>query len=125
MTSEKHDLEQATDEQSQARADRRIPWPENPSGFVISQQQLEDFIGNLTLYQAQATAKRFVAVAEAAGQIAKGQQVDLNFRLIRFIASGDKSEGYQQVMKLMLKAIDQGEEGIKAVRSTAMHVMDL
>ena len=87
-------------------------------------RHIEDFIGNQTLYQAQATAKRFVAVAEAAGQIAKGQQVDLNFRLIRFIASEDKSEGYQQVMKLMLKAIDQGEEGITAVRSTAMHVMD-
>ena len=124
MKTDKDDLDQATDEQSQAIADRRIPWPENPRGFVVSQQQLEDFIGNQTLYQAQATAKRFVVVAEAAGQIAKGQQVDLNFRLIRFIASEDTSEGYQQVMKLMLKAIDQGEEGITAVRSTAMHVMD-
>jgi hypothetical protein len=124
MKTEHDDLEQATDEQSQAMADRRIPWPENPRGFVVGQQSLEDFLGNQTLYQAQATAKRFVAVAEAAGQIAKGQQVDLNFRLIHFIASEDKSEGYQQVMKLMLKAIDQGEEGITAVRSTAMHVMD-
>ena len=124
MTTKNNDLEQATDEQSQAIADRQIAWPDNPRGFVVSQQQLEDLIGNLTLYQAQATAKRFVVVAETARQIAKGQQVDLNFRLIHFIASEDKSEGYQQVMKLMLKAIDQGEEGITAARSTAMHVMD-
>ena len=124
MAAYKHDLDQVSDEQTLALADRQIAWPDNPRGFVVSQQQLEDFIGNLTLYQAQATAKRFVVVAEAAGQIAKGQQVDLNFRLIHFIASEDKSEGYQQVMKLMLKAIDQGEEGITAVRSTAMHVMD-
>ena len=124
MKPEHDDLEQATDEQSQAIADRRIPWPENTRGFVVGQQALEVFLGNQTLYQAQATAKRFVAVAEAAGQIAKGQQVDLNFRLIRFVASEDKSEGYQQVMKLMLKAIDQGKEGITAVRNTAMHVMD-
>ena len=124
MAAYKHDLDQVSDEQTLALADRQIAWPENPRGFVVSQQQLEDFLGNQTLYQAQATAKRFVAVAEAAGQIAKGQQIDLNFRLIRFIASEDKSEGYQQVMKLMLKAIDQGEEGITAVRSTAMHVMD-
>ena len=124
MAAYKHDLDQVSDEQTRALADRQIAWPDNPRGFVVSQQQLEDFIGNLTLYQAQATAKRFVVVAEAAGQIAKEQQVDLNFRLIRFIASEDKSEGYQQVMKLMLKAIDQGEEGITAVRSTAMHVMD-
>ena len=124
MAAYKHDLDQVSDEQTLALADRQIAWPDNPRGFVVSQQQLEDFIGNQTLYQAQATAKRFVAVAEAAGQIAKGQQVDLNFRLIHFIASEDTSEGYQQVMKLMLKAIDQGEEGITAVRSTAMHVMD-
>ena len=124
MAAYKHDLDQVSDEQTLALADRQIAWPDNPRGFVVSQQQLEDFIGNLTLYQAQATAKRFVVVAEAAGQIAKGQQVDLNFRLIRFIASEDKSEGYQQVMKLMLKAIDQGKEGITAARSTAMHVMD-
>ena len=124
MAAYKHDLDQVSDEQTLALADRQIAWPDNPRGFVVSQQQLEDFIGNQTLYQAQATAKRLVIVAEAAGQIAKGQQVDLNFRLIRFIASEDKSEGYQQVMKLMLKAIDQGEEGITAVRSTAMHVMD-
>ena len=124
MAAYKHDLDQVSDEQTLALADRQIAWPDNPRGFVVNQQQLEDFIGNLTLYQAQATAKRFVVVAEAARQIAKGQQLDLNFRLIRFIASEDKSEGYQQVMKLMLKAIDQGEEGITAVRSTAMHVMD-
>lgn len=104
--------------------DRTIPWPENIHGFVVTKQELEDFIGNQTLRQAQATAKRFVAVAEAARQIAKGEQVDLNLRLIRFIASEDKSEGYQQMIKLMLRAIDQGEEGINAVRSTATHVMD-
>src|ERR1044072_3996914 len=119
MKPDKKDLEQATDEQSQAIADRLIPWPENPRGFVVSQQQLEDFIGHQTLYQAQVTGKRFVDIAEAALQIAKGQQVDLTFRLIHFIASEDKTEGYQQVMKLMLKAIDQGEEGITAVRRTA------
>ena len=104
--------------------DRRIPWPENASGFVVTKQQLEDFIGNQTLYQAQATAKRFVIVAEAARQIAVGEQLDLNWQLIRFVASEDKGEGYQRVIGAMIRAIDQGEKGVTAVRSTAMHVMD-
>ena len=124
MTSEKHDLEQVTDEQSQAIADRRIPWPENPSGFVVGQQALEDFLGNQTLYQAQATAKRIVVLAQAARQIAEGEQLDLNWQLIRYVASEDKSEGYQRVIGAMIRAIEQGKEGIEAVRSTAMHVMD-
>ena len=105
-------------------ADRSIPWPDNIDGFVVTKQQIEDFIGNLTLYQAQATAKRFVIVAEAARQIAIGEQLDMNWQLIRFVASEDKSEGYQRVIGAMIRAIDRGEEGIMAVRSTAMHVMD-
>ena len=104
--------------------DRSVPWPENPGGFVVSQKELEDFIGNQTLYQAQATAKRFVVIAEAARHIATGEQVDLNLRLIRFVAGEDKSADGQQVMKALLRAIDRGEEGIKAVSLTALHVMD-
>ncbi len=105
-------------------ADRSIPWPENIDGFVVTKQHLEDFIGNQTLYQAQTTAKRIVILAEAARQIAVGEQLDMNWQLIRFIASEDKSEGYQRVIGAMIRAIEQGEEGITAVRSTAMHIMD-
>ena len=104
--------------------DRRIPWPENVSGFVVAKQQLEDFIGNQTLYQAQATAKRLIVIADAARQIARGENKELNWRLIRHIASEDDGAEYQLLMKAMLSAIAQGEEGIKAVRSTTMHLLD-
>ena len=40
MKTDKDDLDQATDEQSQAMANRQIAWPDNPRGFVVSQQQL-------------------------------------------------------------------------------------
>ena len=122
MKTDKNDLDQATDEQT--LTDKRVPWPENTCGFVVSQQDLEDFIGNQTLRQAQATAKRFVVVASAAYHIGIGEEVDWNWQLIRFVASEDESAGYQRLMRLMLRAIKQGEEGINAVRSTAMHVMD-
>ncbi len=105
-------------------ADRSIPWPDNIDGFVVTKQQLEDFIGNQTLYQAQATAKRFDIVASAARHIARGEEVEMNWQLIRFVASEDKSEGYQRMIGAMIRAIEQGSEGITAVGSTAMHVMD-
>ena len=104
--------------------DRRIPWPENAGGFVVTKQQLEDFLGNQTLYQAQATAKRFIVIADAARQIARGENKELNWRLIRFVAGEDESEGFQQMMKAMVSAIEQGEEGIRAARSTTMHMLD-
>ena len=132
MNNPKADKHEAEKESSNSRrlplvdgcADTRIPWPDNIDGFVVTKQLLEDFLGNQTLYQAQATAKRMVIVAEAARQIAVGEQLDLNWQLIRFVASEDKSEGYQRVIGAMIRAIDQGKEGITAARSTAMHVMD-
>lgn len=105
-------------------ADRHVAWPENIDGFVVTQQELEDFIGNQTLRQAQATAKRFDVVAEAARRIAHGEEVEMNWKLIHFVASEDESADYQRVMRLMLRAIKQGEQGINAAGSTAMHVMD-
>ncbi|HKS41817.1 MAG TPA: hypothetical protein VJX74_14475 [Blastocatellia bacterium] len=104
--------------------DRRITWPENASGLVVTRQQLEDFIGNQTLYQAQATAKRFIVIAAAAQQIARGKNKELNWRLIRYVASEDDSAGCQQMMKAMLSAIVQGEEGIAAACLTTIHLLD-
>lgn len=105
--------------------DRSVAWPENPGGFVTGQKELEDFIGNQTLRQAQATAKRLVIIAEAARRhIARGEEFEMNWRLIRFVANEDKSEGYQRLIGAMIRAIDQGEEGIKATTLTALHVMD-
>ncbi len=104
--------------------DRRIPWPENARGLVVTKQQLEDFIGNQTLYQAQATTKRFIVIADAAQQIARGENKELNWRLIRYVASEDDSSDYQRMMKAMLSAIEQGDEGIMAAWSTTMHLLD-
>ena len=44
--------------------------------------------------------------------------------MIRYVASEDKSEGYQRVIGAMIRAIEQGEEGINAVSITALYVMD-
>lgn len=107
-----------------APTDRSVAWPENANGFVVPQKELEAFIGNQTLFQAQITAKRFIVIAEAARHIARGEQFDLNLRLIRLVAGEDNGEDYQQVMRAMLRAIDRGEEGIKAACLTAIHVMD-
>lgn len=103
---------------------REIPWPENACGFVIAKQQLEDFIGNQTLYQAQATARRFIIVAAAARSIAGGENREQNWRLIRYIASEDESGDNGRLMKMMISAIEKGGEGIRAVLSTTMYMLD-
>jgi hypothetical protein len=101
-------------------ADRRNAWPENIDGFVVTKQQLEDFIGNQTLYQAQSTTKRFIVIAAAARQIARGENKELNWRLIRYVAGEDDGV----VMRAMLSAIAQGEEGIAAACLTITHLLD-
>ena len=104
--------------------DFQTPWPEDPDGYVIAQKQIEDFIGCQTLYQAHITAERFVVVAEAAHAISRGQKVDLNRRLIRYVASEDRSSDYKQVMKAVIAAIEQGEQGAQAAFCTARYLLE-
>ena len=76
------------------------------------------------MYEAHLTAERFVVVAEAALDIGRGEDVDLNRRLIRYVASEDPSEDYRQVMKAMISAIEAGDKGIQAAYSTARYLME-
>src|ERR1044071_4086633 len=85
---------------------------------------LEQFIGGQILYEAHLTAERFVVVAEAALAIGRGEDVDLNLRLIRYVASEDPSEDYRQLMKAMISAIETGDKGIEAAYSTAKYLLE-
>jgi hypothetical protein len=91
---------------------------------VVTQKEIERFISSQPLHRAQLTARRFAVVADAAKAIGRGEDVELNWRLIRRIADEDKSADYQRIMGTMIKAIEQGEEGIAAAYSTAMHLKD-
>ena len=102
----------------------QTPWPENPDGYVIPQREIEQFIGGQIIYEAHITAERFVVVAEAALAIGRGEDVDLNRRLIRYVAGEDPSEDYRQVMKAMISAIEAGDEGIQAAYSTAKYLLE-
>jgi len=102
----------------------QTPWPENPDGYVIPQREIEQFIGGQIIYEAHITAERFVVVAEAALAIGRGEDVDLNRRLIRYVASEDPSEDYRQVMKAMIEAIEAGDKGIQAAYGTARYLLE-
>ena len=102
----------------------QTPWPENPDGYIIPQREIEQFIGGQIVYEAHITAERFVVVAEAALAIGRGEDVDLNRRLIRYVASEDPSDDYQQLMEAMISAIEAGDEGIQAAYSTARYVLE-
>ena len=102
----------------------QTPWPDDPDGYVVPQKQIEDFIGGQTMHEAHITAERFVVVAEAAHAISRGQKVDLNRRLIRYVASEDRNADYRQVMKAVIAAIEQGEQGAQAAFCTARYLLE-
>lgn len=104
--------------------DEQTPWPENPDGYLVPQREIEEFIGKQILLKAQITAKRFMVVADAGRAIGKGKNVELNWRLIHYTASLDKSESYQRIMKAMLSAIEQGEKGIMAAYCTTRYLLE-
>lgn len=102
----------------------QTPWPDNPYGYVLPQDEIEQFIGNQTVNKAQVTAKRFMVVADAAEAVGKGESVDLNWQLIHHTASLDKSEDYQRIMKAIIKAIEKGGEGIIAACITTKYLLE-
>jgi hypothetical protein len=104
--------------------DRQIPWPVNPRGYVVTEKEIEQFIGNQIINKAQITAKRFMVVADAAKAVGKGENVDLNWQLIHHTASLDKSEDYQRIMKAMIEAIEKGREGIIAAYITTKYLLE-
>lgn len=111
------------DEES-ALQDHQLPWPLNPEGYVVPQKQIEEFISNQALIKAQITAKRFMVVADAARAISRGEDPDLNWRLIRYTADLDKADGYQSMMGAMIAAIEKGEQGIKAACGTTCYMLE-
>ena len=65
-----------------------------------------------------------MAVADAARAIGRGEDVSLNWRLIRYTVGLDKSEGYQRIMKAMIAAIEAGEQGIMAAYCTTRYMLE-
>jgi len=104
--------------------DGQTPWPDNPKGYVLAQRQIEDFIGYQTLYVAHVTAARMMVVAQACKAIGKGEEIELNRRLVRYIASEGEDRSYRQVMKAIIAAVEQGEEGAKAAYRTARYLLE-
>ena len=103
----------------------QTPWPENPDGYVIPQREIEHFIGGQIIYEAHITAERFVVVAEAALAIGRGEDVDLNRRLIQYVAGEDPNQDYRQLMKAIISAIETGgDKGIQAAYSTARYLLE-
>ena len=103
-------------------ADRSIPWPDNPYGYVVSGKELKDFIGMQTVYRAQATARRLAVVAEAGLAISSGEAVNMNWQLIEQIMSEDQNTYYQRVICAMVEAIKQGKEGARRAYATVVHL---
>jgi hypothetical protein len=104
--------------------DEQTPWPQNPDGYVVSKKEIEGYIGNQTVRKAQTTARRFMVVADAGRAIGRGENVDLNWRLIRYTASLDKSESYQRIIKAIMSAIESGEKGIFAAYCTVRYLIE-
>ena len=102
--------------------DRSIPWPDNPEGLVLPEKELRDFIGIQTVYHAQATAKRFAIVAEAALAISSNEDVEMNWQLIHRIVNEDKNTYYQRVMQAMVEAIKKGKEGTMRAYATVTYL---
>lgn len=108
-----------------------LPWRSNPHGYVVPESEIRELVGNQLLKNLNDFAARMQAIVDATtctytaahfrevATLAKDRLTDTDIRLIRLVSSQDRSRQYQRVMKAILDAMEQGPEGIRAVRRTA------
>ena len=118
--------------QKKARAAiNHLPWSNKAHGYVVSESEIRELVGNQLLKNLNDFAARMQAIVEATtctysaahfrevATLAKDRLTEADIRVIRRVAVQDRNRQYQRLMKAILVAIEQGPEGIRAVRRTA------
>jgi len=107
------------------------PWRSHPHGYVVPESEIRELVGNQLLKNLNDFAARMQVIVEATtctysaahfrevATLAKDRLTEADVRLIRRVAGQDRGRQYQRLMRAILDAIDQGPEGIRAVRRSA------
>lgn len=86
--------------------------------FVISENEIRDYVESLGIHDVGAAAARFQTVADLTSRSV--EQLDQsNLRRIKQVASEDSNKHYRQIMEAIIISVEQGSRGINAAHLTA------
>ncbi|HWO02918.1 MAG TPA: hypothetical protein VNS63_26995 [Blastocatellia bacterium] len=99
-----------------------------PSGFVVPDSALRDFIESVGIEDIATVAARFQAVADLIKRALANDSDELDqslLRLIKQVADESDDEQYEQLMRSIIAGVGHGRDGITAAHATASRVVQL
>jgi hypothetical protein len=102
--------------------------PRNNDRYVISESELRNYVGSLSIMDISAAAARLQIVADLTSGAFEERIDNLgnsDIALIKQIADEDTSAQYQQLMNAIITGVAQGRHGINSAHLTASRVVEL
>jgi hypothetical protein len=93
------------------------------NGFVLPEQEIRDFAGNIWAREAESIFIRLTIVDHALSRQVEGKLDPADLKLIKAVAELSKARRYSKVMRAIVRAAESGQEGIEAARKSLGKVL--
>jgi hypothetical protein len=108
---------------------RRAPdHPEStkyPGGYVVPEQLILDFVADQRVRDLDTLEAQMWEVQDAAQALLKRRRPKPHLARIRKVSGQSQDPLFKQIMSAVLAAVEDGEEGIWAVSTTAVRIIEL
>jgi hypothetical protein len=95
--------------------------------YVVAESVIENFVKHLRVRDAETAMARLQTVADiTAGMRVKSDKLERSDSdLVKWLAAQSKNKDYRQIMRGIIEAIEQGEEGVEAAHRTARRAVEV
>jgi len=96
--------------------------------YVVDETAIRDFIKSLNVYEVDEAAARLQAVTDLTGEMLNNHMDHISrsdLQIIKRLSKESKNKYYQQIMKPLIAACEQGPHGVNAAHLTATRTVEL
>jgi hypothetical protein len=103
------------------------PTKQESHRYLVDESVIERFVKHLRVRDAETAMARLQTVSDlTAGMLIEPDEIDrADVEIIKRLTSESRDKDYRQMMRAMVTAIEQGEEGIEAAPRTAARAVEV
>jgi hypothetical protein len=99
--------------------------PKYPGGYVLPEPDIHTLFDNTRHDQIEAVAARMQVVADVTGKSVDSKLGEADLQHLKQIATENLRPDHQRLMQAILRAVEDGPEGIEAARRTAACLVEM